>query len=141
MKHFLFEKGEWLGEGQISFSTSKDKINFFMKWILIEEGDTIKGRQIVELVGINDKVINLFTITEITSNEFKIFLDNSSNNHLSGIGRFDDEKIAWEFIGNKDLEGFEVFELQKEWGYSFNAEYYAMEDFRTIVHGIMWKKL
>lgn len=140
MKHFLFEKGEWLGEGFISFSTSKEKIKFFVKWTIQQEKDSFVAKQIVELIGINDKVVNQFVITEISSNEFKIKLDNTSNNHLIGQGRYDPQKVAWEFTGNSDLEGFEIFQLEEDLTYSFKAEYYAMDEFRTIVHGNIWKK-
>jgi hypothetical protein len=97
-------------------------------------------QQKVETQGSNDQVINDFKLTELTASTFKIELKNEHVGNIVGHGVIDDKTIAWEFRGNSQIEGFEVYELQDNGDYMVHAEYSSTDQFRTVVDGRIWKK-
>ncbi len=142
IKHpFLFEPNVWIGEGQISFNTSPDSITFYTKWVIVSHDDQIVSSQEVEMKGVPGKVENKYVITNITPEAFDITLINDLLGTLAGKGVIDTKNVAWEFRGEPDFEGYEVYELQENGEYTFHAEYSSTEQFRTIIEGRIWKKL
>jgi hypothetical protein len=144
---FIMIPGEWLGEGKISFSASDDEMNFYTRWQVSKNGDESLGvrnlrcTQEVEMQGgADEKMFNRFHFTEIGTKEFKVLLENDQIGSVFGEGILENGKIAWEFRGNPNIEGFEVYELQENGEYSFHAEYISSEGYRSIIDGRIWKK-
>lgn len=139
---FLFTPGLWIGQGKITFSVSPDHLHFYTKWLVETPSDgIILCRQEVETEGREWPLINTFNISKITEEGFSIDLSNDLLNHIPGKGVLDPKTIAWEFRGNPDFEGFEVYELQDNGDYMLHAEFVSTENFRTIVDGRIWKKI
>lgn len=139
--NFLFLPGLWIGEGDVSFSASPDKVHFFTKWEVNHGKDgLIRCRQIVEIRNVDEHVINTFTISSVKENRFDIHLENDSLSKVEGKGFVDPLKLAWEFRNHETFEGFEVYELQKGGDYMMHAEYSSPDQFRTIIDGRIWKK-
>lgn len=137
---FILQPGIWIGEGKISFSASPDFIKFYTKWEVKEsQPGHIKAKQVVEMQGIDEHVINFFEIREITERSFFVELESEAIGHVTGSGIFDEKMIAWEFRNQDAFEGFEVYELQENGDFLFHAEY-ASEQFRTLIDGLVWKK-
>jgi len=139
---FIFSAGIWLGEGQVAFNTSMEKLKFRTQWnISQQQDDIIRCKQQVELAGITEQVINYLTISAITPSSFVVELTNDMVEKTKGTGIIDDRRIAWEFQGDSDFEGLEVYDLQEDDKYRFHAEYLSSEQFRTIIDGLIWRKV
>lgn len=138
---FLLSPGKWIGEGKVTFSTSPEHLRFYTKW-QIEKDDSgnLHCQQYVEMEGGQDRVENIFMISEVLPDSFVIQLSNDLLGRISGKGVIDPETIAWEFRGSEEFEGFEVYELQDNGDYMLHAEYSSTEQFRTIIDGRIWKK-
>lgn len=138
---FIFQTGLWIGEGKVTFSASPEHLHFYTKWVLSSPRPSeILCTQQVETQGNSDQVINNFRITELTATTFKIELENEHVGKVEGRGVIDTKTVAWEFRGNDQIEGFEVYELQENGDYMVHAEYSSTDQFRTIVDGRIWKK-
>lgn len=138
---FLFQPGIWIGEGKVTFAGSPDQVNFYTKWTINEEvNQTISCRQEVEMRGGGENVLNFFTLTAITEKSFEIVVESEALGKALGKGIKDERKIAWEFKGHPDFEGFEVYEWQEEEHYTVHAEYVSPDQHRTIINGRLWKK-
>lgn len=138
---FMLQPGEWLGEGTVSFSASPDEVKFYTKWTVKESSDpTVSCEQVVEILGVDEHVLNRFTLSDIDASSFQILLENDSLETVSGKGIIDDTKIAWEFRGHETFEGFEVYERSEDGGYTMHAEYASPDQFRTVINGRIWKK-
>lgn len=138
---FLFLPGSWIGEGDVTFSASPDKVHFFTKWEVKHDNDgLIRCSQTVEIRGVEEQVTNRFTLSEVTEKGFQILLDNDVLDQVSGKGFVDPLKLAWEFREHETFEGFEVYELQDNGEYNMHAEYSSPDQFRTIIDGRIWMK-
>ncbi len=140
---FLFVPGIWLGEGTVSFSASPETIHFYTRWEIEQlptEGFPLRCKQTVELSGIDDKVTNVVEVTPVDSTSFEIWIENDQMVRVGGKGVIDPKKIAWEFRGKDNFEGFEVYELVDNGDYQMHAEYASGDQFRTIINGRIWKK-
>jgi hypothetical protein len=142
MQHeFIFQPGQWVGEGRISFSSSPEHLHFYTKWsVLPLAGKEISCEQRVETQGSDNLVLNDFRIFDATPSAFLIELKNEHVGQVVGQGVIDAKTIAWEFRGNHLIEGFEVYELQDNGDYMVHAEYSSTDQFRTIIDGRIWKK-
>ena len=140
-KHFLFQAGVWIGEGQMTFAGSPDCVVFYTKWTINQESNqTISCRQEVELCGGGENVLNFFTLTAIKEKSFEITVESEALGKATGKGIIDERKIAWEFKEHPDFEGFELYDLQENGEYKVHAEYISPDQHRTIVDGRIWKK-
>ncbi len=143
-KHpFFIEEATWLGEGKIAFSASPDIIRFFTKWQIPAPQIKVEGHpclQVVEMLGDREQIENNLRFYDLKSHEFKVDLDNQLIGTVQGTGFFDELKIAWEFRGHPNFEGFEIYELQENGDYIFHAEYVSPDQFRSIIDGRIWKK-
>ena len=142
-KHqFIFTPGVWIGEGKITFSTSPEHVNFYVKWIIngLNEQKKIHSEQQVEMQGVEENTFNAVVFSEISQNEFKISLENHLLGKIHGKGVIDEKTIAWEYRGDPEFEGFELYELQDNGEYSLHAEYTSTDQYRTIIDGRVWKK-
>ena len=139
---FIFQPGNWIGEGKVAFSASPETLHFYTKW-MIDKANTngIHTSQIVEIQGTEPSMRNIFVFSDVTPTNFVIVLENEILGKVRGTGVIDDKTIAWEFHGNNGLEGFEVYELQDNGDYMLHAEYTSSPDqFRTVIDGRIWKK-
>lgn len=138
---FILTPGVWIGEGRITFSASPDELRFYTKWHVekIENGK-IACEQRVEMEGREDTLTNRFLLNEILPSRFHIQLSSEFLGPIHGKGLIDQTTIAWEFRGNADFEGFEVYQLLPTGEYRLHAEYASSDSFRTIVDGRIWLK-
>lgn len=140
---FIFKPGVWLGEGKIHLSTAGEHLSFVTRWLVPkkEEGG-VKAVQEIQISTLSDLMQNQFTITHIGKESFQIELENQSLGKVVGKGRISKEVISWEFrLSNLGFEGFELYEKTKEKdAYLMHAEYATVDDFRTIIHGKIWRK-
>ena len=139
---FIFEPGEWTGEGTVSFSASPEQVPFSTIWIVESSKDEgIQCVQRVEMEGADEHVKNKMHVYDITSTSFNISLENDIVGQVIGTGIIDESTIAWEFRGHIGFQGYEVYEKKKGGGeYHFHAEYASPDQFRTIIDGIILKK-
>ena len=138
---FIFQPGYWIGEGQISFSASPEKLRFYTRWMasgMATEG--IRCQQKVEMEGGEETVYNQFLFFHLRESAFQIQLENDLVELVVGKGVLDQKTIAWEFRGNGKIEGFEVYTLQENGDYLIHAEYSSPDLFRTLIDGRIWKK-
>ena len=142
---FLFEEGQWVGEGKISFSATPSFLKFYTRWVIQHERQepersTIRCTQQIEMQGDQDQISNQFIISTINDQSFNVELQNELIGYVSGTGIIDPQKIAWEFRGHPNFEGFEVYELQENGDYMFHAEYSSPDQFRSTIDGRIWEK-
>ncbi len=139
---FLFTPGVWIGEGRIVFSSSPELIRFYTKWVIDDPMDekVLTSRQLVEIQGAQENILNNFTVTDANSERFKIKLENDLVGEINGTGVIDPKTVAWEFRGHESFEGFEVCELQDNGDYMVHAEYASLDQHRTTIDGRIWKK-
>lgn len=141
-KHqFIFRPGKWLGEGDVSFNTSSEKLHFYMRWEIAEKKEgKLVCEQLVEMQGVNEKVRNRFILSEITPAAFAITLENDLVGQVEGKGVIEEKSIGWEFRAGSGLEGFETYKLRDNDEYEVHAEYASPDQFRSIIEGRIWKK-
>ncbi len=139
--HFLFQPGEWLGTGQVSFSMSPDVLHFRTKWVVREgENSSFQCTQIVEIVG-GDRIVNDFAIKPQDSSAFEIVLENELLGTFSGTGVIEERTIAWEFREKGAFEGYEVYRRTDDTEYTMHAEYLSSDQMRTMIRGRIWKRV
>lgn len=141
-KHqFLFTKGTWLGEGELSFTAAQEKLKFYTRWIVDEKKKSlIQCEQRVEIEGMGNHVINQFTFSEITPETFNVELISENIGKVFGKGVIDEKVIAWELRDQPGIEGYEVYERQENGEYHFHAEYLSTEHNRSIIKGRIWRQ-
>lgn len=138
---FIFSPGLWLGQGEIKFSTSHEKIHFFTKWMVEPEQDgLIICSQQVEMRGNDEILSNRYVFSNLTKEGCLITIENELVNSVQGRCLFQPKMIAWEFRGHETMEGFEVYELQENGEYQFHGEYSDHDHFRTVIDGRIWQK-
>src|SRR5438552_13036296 len=109
-RHFIFETGDWLGTGQVTFTISPDLLYFRTKWSCVKPDDeTYQCTQTVEIIG-GDRMVNIFTVKAIDDHSFDIVLQNELLGLFSGTGVQEDDLVAWEFRHSGTFEGYEVYE-------------------------------
>lgn len=141
-KHqFIFAPGEWLGEGRIAFTASPDILRFYTKWNIKElTNHIISCQQRVEMEGRDEDIYNNFVFSAMQPESFIVEISNDTLGLMMGKGILDTKTIAWEFRGNPEFEGFEVYELQDNGDYMLHAEYMSTDQYRTIIDGRVWRK-
>ncbi len=139
---FIFNTDQiWLGEGKITFSFSSDFIKFYTRWEISKENDSlIMATQIVEMQGVEEHVVNLFTFSEIQPTSFLVSMESETIKRINGTGVRSRNLIAWEFKGPEAIDGFEVYERQENGDYFLHGEYGLSEQGHTTVEGLIWCK-
>ncbi|MFI0435934.1 MAG: hypothetical protein ACH350_09495 [Parachlamydiaceae bacterium] len=142
MNHtFIFNSGVWLGEGKITLTVSPECLTFFTKWEIKEQTEGVMtATQIVEIEGMEERMINCFTFKEIVSTTFGVFLENHLVGSVIGQGVLNDLTIKWMYHTQSNFEGFEIYEKQKNGNYFFHAEYGAPDEYQTRIEGLIWSK-
>lgn len=135
---FLWEPGNWTGEGEITFSEASDRLRFSTRWtVKSEDAGVIAASQKIEVEGVSEKMENDFVFADFNDQKFAVELDNQLLGCIYGSGLVDGKVIAWEFRADdqQGVEGFEIYELQEDGSYSMRAEYVSSDQFRTIIEG------
>ncbi len=140
---FIFTPGIWLGEGKVKLSTIDESLSFYTKWKILSQDDMgyIECIQEIQISGLSDIMINQFIFYDILQKNFCIELENQTLGKVIGKGLINSKRLAWEFrLGHLGFEGFEFYEATEDGGYKMHAEYATMDDYRTELHGKIWKK-
>ena len=138
---FLFTPGLWVGEGRVTFSKSPNILRFYTKWEITKDDEgMLSCAQRVEMQGREEDVINTFAVFDVTSTNFILELTNEQLGIVLGKGIIEPKTIAWEFRGDTEFQGFEVYELQDNGDYMLHAEYTSTEHYRTTIDGRIWEK-
>lgn len=137
---FLFEPGQWAGEGIITLNMVEEELKFTTKWNILGPDFTgkIPSIQEIQILGISENMRNELDFYDFTSKNFLVDMDNANIGKVVGKGVFDEKMIAWEFRENAlNFEGFEAYHLQKDGSYRMHAEYVTSDQFRTEIKGII----
>ncbi len=145
IKHpFIFEEGFWLGEGKATISERKKKLPFYTSWEVrkADKSGKIICIQKIQITELSEMMCNHFAFYHVTQKSFHIQLNNQSIGKVIGNGLLSPKMIGWEFRLKKfRFEGFEFYEKTSDPEiYLLHAEYVTSQDFRTVLHGKMWKK-
>ncbi len=139
---FLLKPGLWLGEGTVTFTASPESLHFATKWEVKEMANgELQAVQQVEIRGLSERVVNRFLFFDITPTQFALELQNELVGSVIGKGIYDELQIGWEFLGHTDFQGFEIYRVIDQETYSLHAEFSSSDEYRTIVHGRVWKKV
>lgn len=145
MQHpFILESGNWYGEGSIQFSMMEEgKLPLTTHWVIPspDKEGKIAAIQEIQVEGMNENMRNHFLFYNIEQEEFHVALENQSFGSMVGKGIVNPKVIGWEFrLEQFGFEGFEFYEATKKKDmYLCHAEYATADDFRTIIHGKIWK--
>jgi len=140
MQDFIFSQGIWLGEGKIAFSTSPEFLQFYMKLDISPQTDNlIKAIQTIQIQRIKEETINHFTFMEMTTENFNVMIENEIFGQVSGKGIIKEKMISWQFKGNPVFEGSETYKRLENGEFFLQAEY-GMDQYRTLIEGVLWKK-
>ncbi|MCB1084994.1 MAG: hypothetical protein KDK60_02720 [Chlamydiia bacterium] len=144
MKHpFILKPGRWLGEGKITLSTVEEVLPYYTRWTVPDRDDKgcIASMQEIEISGLADVMKNQFSFYNMNRKTFVIELENQSLGKVVGKGMISDKLIGWEFrLDHLGFEGFEFYEKgELPDTYLMHAEYATNDDFRTVIHGKIWR--
>ncbi len=136
---FIFQLGQWSGEGLLSFSMADDQIPFKTRWRIEEEKNGIIAfSQTLEVDGYTDHMKNVFKIWDVREGHFLIELSNELIGTVQGKGVVNESVIAWEFKSKgQPFEGFEIYEKKEEGVYQFKAEFTSGNNLHTFVQGMI----
>ncbi|MCE5293379.1 MAG: hypothetical protein LLF94_02035 [Chlamydiales bacterium] len=136
---FMFEPGDWLGTGQVTFTVSPELLYFRTKWSCVRaDEETYQCTQTVEIIG-GDRMVNVFTLKPYNKASFDIVLQNEVLGVFSGLGVVEENLVAWEFRTVGTFEGYEVYEKVHDEEYAMHAEYLSSDGARTRISGKIWK--
>jgi len=141
---FIFHPGSWLGEGKISLNVTEEELPFFTKWRIkpIDDEGKIACAQEIQISGMSEVMNNEFVFSVIHNNQFQIELENQNLGTVVGTGIIRENLIGWEFrLGQLGFEGFEFYTRDENGDYLVHAEYATNDEFRTVIHGKVWKQL
>jgi hypothetical protein len=140
---FIFSPAMWMGEGKIQLNHVAEELMFYTRWSTSPGDDhgLITCSQEIQVKGLSDVMINQFAFYDLTPAGFMVDLENQALGKVTGKGIISDKLIGWEFRAPEiGFEGFEFYEKQPDDTYAMRAEYASTEEFRTLIHGKVWKK-
>ncbi len=139
---FIFEPGEWLGEGDVELSIPTEPLKYYAHWKVSHSHDgKVHVEQKVEMAGISEPMQNTLSFQDLSMDEFSVDLENPLFGKIRGKGLVSEESISWEFKqGPSEMEGFEMYEKIDAENYGLRAEYVSDEHLRTVVKGKIWRK-
>jgi hypothetical protein len=140
---FILMPGVWHGEGKIQLNMIEEELLFQTTWNVLEE-DTSKKIQCIQEIqidGLSENMKNEMLFFDITEQSFAVHMTNQNIDKIQGKGIIDNKTIAWEFTNSdRNFEGFEVYHLLEDGGYSLHAEFFTSDQFRTKILGKIWQK-
>lgn len=103
--------------------------------VLPKENGVIRFSQIVTVEEASESMQNHFFISDISAPHFTIELENQLVGKVKGHGIVDEKMICWEFRNQAEgLDGFEIYELQKNGSYNMRSEFIGGDHFRTFIY-------
>lgn len=141
--HFIFTPGSWFGEGTIQLNMIEEELIFQTTWTVFIKDETgkIQCVQEIQIQGVSENMKNDLFFYDIHPDSFSVEMNNQNIEGIMGTGIIDEKMIAWEFRDNEmNFEGFELYHLQSDGGYSMKAEYVTSDQFRTKINGRIWQK-
>lgn len=140
---FMLSPGRWLGEGKIHLNMIEEELPFFTRWkIDSEEDGFIECMQEIQIKGLSDIMVNHFRISSVTPLSFSIFMENHAIGKVDGTGVINETMIGWEFrVQDLGFEGFEFYEKLSDDSYKVHGEFATVDQFRTTLHGKIWKQI
>lgn len=133
---FIFDSGNWIGEGNITISVLAEELPFKTTWAV--ESKDLSGKvscmQNIEISGIQEGLVNELTFYSFGANSFSVDMENENVGRIVGVGFYDEQRISWEFRNNdKDFEGYESYALQPDGSYHMRGEYVTVDKIRTVL--------
>lgn len=142
IKHpFIFNPGNWIGEGKITLNMVEDQLKFNTSWG-VENRDfagKITCGQNIQIEGLAENMRNDLTFFDVGSKTFSVEMENPNIGRIVGTGVYDDKTIGWEFRNNDmEFEGYETYTLQDDGSYMMRGEYITSDQFRTMIEARIW---
>jgi hypothetical protein len=142
IKHpFIFNPGNWIGEGKITINMVEDELHFHTSWGVQNKdfaGKIFCGQDI-QIQGLGENMRNELTFFDVGQKEFSVEMENQNIGKIVGTGVYDDKTIGWEFRNNnQDFEGYETYTLEPDGSYKMRGEYITSDQFRTIIEARLW---
>lgn len=107
---FIFEPGEWVGEGEISFFAGAQKSSYRTKW---EIHPIFKERVLavhsVFLKGVDEPIMNFYRFSSFEEGLFKVEMENILFGKVEGAGLIETDRVKWEFTETPHFRGFEEY--------------------------------
>lgn len=142
-KHsFLFNPGNWIGEGKIILNLIEDELFFKTNWSVLNRdfAGKVACAQDIKIEGIADNMRNELMFYNFGEKEFTVDMENQNIGRIVGIGVYDENTIAWEFRNNDlNFEGFETYVRQPDGSYDMSGEYITSDQFRTQIQARIWE--
>ena len=140
---FIFNTGNWIGEGKIILNMVEEELFFNTQWAV--PGKDLTGKvscaQDIQVHGLSESMRNELTFYDFSNKNFSVDMENQNVGRIVGTGVFDEKVIAWEFRNNDmDFEGFETYALQSDGSYLVHGEYVTSDQFRTQIEARIWEK-
>jgi hypothetical protein len=138
---FIFNSGNWTGEGKITLNMVEEDLFFNTNWFV--QGKDFAGKvacaQEIQIHGLSENMRNELTFYDFNQKTFTVDMENQNVGRIVGTGVFDEKMIAWEFRGNDmNFEGFETYSLQSDGSYTMKGEYVTSDQFRTQIEARIW---
>ncbi len=128
----------------MTLSTGDESLPFYTRWKVPKDNNgRIESVQEIQISGLSDVMHNQFAFYAIKRKKFSIELENQSLGKVVGEGIVNDKFIGWEFrLDHLGFEGFEFYEKSENLDtYLMHAEYATNDDFRTVIHGKIWRSI
>lgn len=143
-KHtFIFEPGNWAGEGKISLNMVEEELFFDTNWSVQNRdfSGKVQCLQDVQIHGLSENMRNELDFYDFENKSFTVGMENQNVGRIEGTGVYDDQLIGWEFRNNEmNFEGFETYHLQEDGSYIMRGEYVTSDQFRTQIEAKIWLK-
>jgi len=138
---FIFNSGNWLGEGKITLNMVEEELFFNTNWAVQSKdfAGKVACAQDIQIQGLSENMRNELTFYNFGAKEFLVDMENQNVGRIVGTGIYDDKTIAWEFRDNDmSFEGFETYALQSDGSYLMRGEYVTSDQFRTQIEARIW---
>ncbi len=143
-KHtFIFNPGNWAGEGRITLNMVEEELLFNTNWAVQNKdtGGRVSCAQDIQIQGLAEAMRNELSFYDFSAKNFAVDMENQNIGRIVGTGVFDESMIAWEFRNNDlNFEGFETYHLQSDGSYQMKGEYVTADQFRTQIEARIWPR-
>jgi hypothetical protein len=140
---FIFNAGNWVGEGKITLNLVEEELVFNTNWAI--QGKDFAGKvlcsQDIQIHGLAENMRNELTFYDFGTKEFCVDMENQNVGRIVGTGVYDENRLGWEFRNNDmEFEGFETYTKQPDGSYHMHGEYVTSDQFRTKIEARIWEK-
>ncbi|MBI3508240.1 MAG: hypothetical protein HY069_01200 [Chlamydiia bacterium] len=141
-KHpFIFNPGNWFGEGKITLNLVEEELVFNTNWAVQAKdfAGKVTCAQEIQIHGLSENMRNDLNFYDFHPNTFSVDMENPNIGRIVGTGVYDDKTIAWEFRNNDmNFEGYETYSLQSDGSYQMKGEYVTSDQFRTQIEARLY---